>query len=306
MGEAELRGRLYPTTLRLPMWARGLTLGPAIRTFRVSEPRVRAISPTFIKERGLTRALSFPEVRPTLDPLEALAQIRTEKPLVPGEIVGWMQIAGAENAVLQARMREYNRLGSEMDAQSGDPYIPGVSVGDVYFPSRLRGASVRSQGFAVASTPRGDFRVPALGKSTGIFRDLISWGSAPRLYSAQWIGNLIKWRSLAETPIRQTVGFYRDNAGNTAPNFFVQQPTRPALSVTVRQRISSDKDQTLNINFRDPTNYSKVMGSKSIAVARGENEVVYSLSAFPYVPPTVAELQPQNGTSTKLEEYVVA
>lgn len=306
MAELNGRGRLYPTTLRLPMWARGLMLGPALRSFRVSEPRVRVISPTFLKDRGLTRSLAFPGVRPTLDPIEALVQIKADKPLIPGEIVEWMQISGAENAVLQARAREYNRLGSEMATKSGDPYIPGVSVQDVYFPSRTRGRDVQSQGFAVASTPRGDFQVPAFGKSPGVFRDLISWGSAPKLYSGQWVGNLIKWKSLAETPIRQTVGFYKDSKGNTAPNFFVQQPTRPALTITVRQRISSDKDQTMGINFRDPTNYANVMGSKSVAVAKGENEVVYSISAFPYVPPTVAELQPQDGTSTKLEEYTVA
>lgn len=300
------RGRIYPTTLRLPLWARGLALGPAIRSFRVSEPRVRVISPTFIKERGLTRALAFPGFRPALDPMDVLMQVKAERPLIPGEIVEWMQISGAENAVLQARAQEYNRLGSEIATKSGDPYLPGVSVQDVYFPSRTRGADVRSLGYAIASTPRGDFRVPALGKSSGVFRDLISWGSAPKLYTGQWVGNLIKWISLAETPIRQTVGFYKDSKGNAAPNFFVQQPTRPALTVTVRQRISSDKEQTIGINFRDPTNYANVMGSKSVAVATGENEVVYSLSAFPYVPPTVAELQPQDGTSTKLEEYTVA
>ncbi|GAH62729.1 unnamed protein product, partial [marine sediment metagenome] len=221
MGEAELRGRLYPTTLRLPIWARGLTLGPAIRTFRVSEPRVRVISPKFVKETGLMRSLSFPGVSPTLDPREALIQIRAEMPLVPGEIVEWMQIAGAENAVMQARIQEYNRLGSELDGNSGDPYIPGVSVQDIRFSGRQTGSSVKSRGYAVASTPRGDFRVPAYGKSPGVFRDLISWGSSPTLLTAQWVGNLLKWRSLAETPIRQTVGFYRDNAWNVAPNFFV-------------------------------------------------------------------------------------
>ena len=116
----------------------------------------------------------------------------------------------------------------------------------------------------------------------------------------------MKWKSLAETPIRQTVGFYRDGLGHSAPNFFVQRPTRPALSVRVRQRFSTDEDQTLTINFRDPTNYTRVVGSRSVDIAAGENEVTYTVSAFPYVPPVVAEIQPEDNRSTKLEEFVVA
>jgi len=121
----------------------------------------------------------------------------------------------------------------------------------------------------------------------------------------QWTGSLLKWRSLAETPIRQTVGFYMDLRGNTAPNFFVQIPTRPALSVTVRQRFSSDGGQTLGVNLRDPTDYSRVVGTKSVAIAKGTSEVTYTMSAFPYVPPVVAELQPEDARSTKLELFEV-
>jgi len=117
--------------------------------------------------------------------------------------------------------------------------------------------------------------------------------------------NLLKWKSLAETPINQAVGFYRDSAGNVAPQFFVQQPTRPALTVTVKQVFSSDTDQTLNINFRDPTNYAKVLGSKKVDIAAGTCEVTYTVTAFPYVPPLIAEIQPQDKTNTNLQQYTV-
>ncbi|GAI12252.1 unnamed protein product, partial [marine sediment metagenome] len=79
------------------------------------------------------------------------------------EIVEWMQISAVENITLQARIAEYNRLGSELDARSGDPFIPGVAVSDIRF-EKVLGSTVRTQGFGIAATPRGTFNVPSLGK----------------------------------------------------------------------------------------------------------------------------------------------
>jgi len=297
--------RFYPTTLRLPVWARRLTIGYALNSLRISEPEVRLISRDFIKERGLVRPLYMPQFRPVLDPMEILTRLREEVSPDGVEVVDWMVRAAAENAVLSARAEEYNRLGSEFAYAASDGYIPGVIVEDCRIRSE-RGSVVRTRGYAIAETPRGTFNIPEVGKRLGIFRDLITWGSIwLRSGLIQQYNTLLKWRSLAETPIRQTVGFYRDQLGHLAPNFFVQIPPRPALSVIVRQRFSSDRDQTIDMNFRDPTNYARVVGSKSVAIATGENEVTYTVSAFPFVPPTVAEIQPADGTSTKLEEFVV-
>jgi len=305
-GQVKTPWRFYPTTLRLPMWTRPLTLPRALRTFRVSEPRVRVISREFVKERGLVRSLYMPEFRPTLNPAEILDGLRAEVAPDGVEVVEWMIRAAAENAVLSARAEEYNRLGSELAFAANDGYIPGVIVEDCRIRKEM-GRTVRTRGYAIAETPRGTFNIPDGRKATGIFRDLITWSSFfMRTGYLQQYNTLLKWRSLAETPIRQTVGFYRDQLGHSAPNFFVQRPTRPALTIRVRQRFSTDEDQTLTINFRDPTNYTRVVGSRSVDIARGENEVTYTVSAFPYVPPVVAEIQPEDNTQTKLEEYVVA
>jgi len=275
------------------------------RFYPVSEPRVRVISREFIKERGLVRSLYMPEFRPTLNPADILERLRAEVTPNGVDVVEWMLLAAAENAVLSARVEEYNRLGSELISGSTDSYIPGLIVEDC----RIRKedvSTVRRRGYAIAETPRGNFNIPLLGKSPGIFRDLITWASMYYLGPfVQHNESLLKWKSLAETPIRQTVGFYRDIRGNSAPNFFVQRPTRPALTVRVRQRFSTDEDQTLTINFRDPTNYTRVVGSRSVDIARGESEVTYTVSAFPYCPPVIAEIQPEDNTQTKLEEFVV-
>ena len=301
----ELPLRLYPTTIRFPVWARPLSIRTALTRLSISEPKVKFISEKFELERGLARSLYKPELPLALHPNDILSTIRSDAPTDGVEVVEWMQICAAENTVLQARIAEYNRLGSELAGTSGDGYIPGVVVEDIRYVSQA-GATVSSQGYAVASTPRGNFNVPSLKKAPGIFRDLISWGSMSYVGACQYGASLLKWKSLAETPITQTVGFYMDARGNVAPNFFVQQPPRPALTVTVTQRFSSDQNQTLKLNFRDPTDYSRTVGSKSVAIASGESQATYTVSAFPYVPPLIAEIQPEDGKQTKLESYTVA
>ncbi len=297
--------RLYPTTIRLPVWARPMTIRTAISRLDVSDFKARHISPEFEVKRGLLKSMVFPKLPAALNPKDYMESIAADHPIDGVEYVEWMHICAIENAILHARMNEYNRLGSQMVAQSGDPAIPGTGVEDVYYPSQL-GLDVMNRGFAIASTPRGNFNVPNLSKQPGVFRDLISCGLMSWLGAGQWTGTIIKWKSLAETPITQAVGFYMDYRGNVAPNFFVQIPARPALSVTVRQRFSSDGDQTLGVNFRDPTDYSRAVGTKSVAIAKGTSEVTYTVSAFPYVAPLICEIQPQDSISTKLEEFVVA
>lgn len=297
--------RVYPTTVRLPLWVRPITLRQAIMSLRISDVSVRRISESF-SLRGLMKSPYRPDLNPMLHPEEILPEIQSMASIDGREVVEWMQISAAENVVMQARIAEYNALGSQMTGTSGDPYIPGVIVEDIKFQS-IMGVDVATQGYAPVITPRGNFNVPNLRKSTGIFRDLISWGSISyNIGGIQFISNLLKWKDLATTPIRQTVGFYMDNKGNTAPLFFVQQPTRPALTVVVKQTYTSNDKQTITINFRDPTNYTKVLGSKQVDVPAGTAEVSYTVSAFPYVPPVVAELQPKDNVQTKLESYTVA
>jgi hypothetical protein len=155
-------------------------------------------------------------------------------------------------------------------------------------------------------TPRGSFSVPRLGKSAGVFRDLLAWGSISWIGTLQWVGSLLKWKSLAETPVRQTVGFYMDTRGNTAPLFFVQMPPRPALTVTARLVVETSDRQTLTITFRDPSDYTNVISTRKVDLQSGSNQIEFSLRAFPYVPPLVAEIQPEDNKQTKLNEYTVS
>jgi hypothetical protein len=181
----------------------------------------------------------------------------------------------------------------------------GLVVEDIKMES-VTGVTVASRGYASVSTPRGNFNVPKMKKSPGVFRDLLTWGSISHIGGIQYTGNLLKWKSLAETPIKQTVGFYMDSAGNTAPHFFVQMPPRPALTVRARLVVESNDKQTLSITFRDPSDYTKALSTRKVDLQSGGNQVEYTLSAFPYVPPVVAEIQPENNKQTKLNEYTVS
>ena len=161
------------------------------------------------------------------------------------------------------------------------------------------------RGYAIAITPRGNFNVPNLRKHTGIFRDLLTWASTTNIGYIQYHGLLAKWVELAATPIRDTVGFIKDTRGNVAPQFFNQLPPRPKISVIVNQVFQSGDSQTVAIRFRDPTDYTNILGEKTFDLPEGSHQVTYTLSSFPYVPPVVAEIQPQDHISTALESYTV-
>jgi len=303
--EVEFRIMHIPTRFRFPLWARrnSLTLKGALERLKISDISVRRISVEF-RPRNLIRPYLFPHLPASLSPRPYLEILEREAPVDGTEIVEWMRIAAVDNAILSARKLEYERAGSEIEAASGDGYIPGISVASVRYVSEYA-SRVRSRGYAVAQTPRGNFDVPLLRKRTGVFKDLLTYGSMSYCGAIQWGGPLVFWRDLASTPIRQTVGFIMDARGNQAPHFFEQLPLRPAISVTVRQRFSSEDAQTITINFRDPTDYTRVLGTREIDVAEGESEVSWTMRAFPYVPPVVAEIQPQDNVETSMEEYVV-
>jgi hypothetical protein len=300
----EYRVRFYPTTVRLPFWVRGLSLGVAVERLRVGELTVRRLSSEF-SLRGLSVSPLFPKFKVALDPNEVLPEVERYAVVDGVEVVEWMHVATAENAVMQARINEYNLLGSQMVGQSGDPYVPGVQVEDIKYSSEL-GATVSARGYGVAITPAGNFNVPSLRKAVGIFKNLLSWGSISAVYGAQWIGNLLKWKSLASTPINQVVGFYMDARGNVAPQFFLQSPPAPRLTATVRVVLECNSKQTVTINFRDPSDYTRVVASRSADVPDGQSEITFTLTSFPYVPPLVSEVQPQDSVQTKLDSYTVS
>ena len=303
--------KFFPTQVRLPAWASGLSFRPTLRKFLVQNLKVRSISPEFNLDRipdrttnNLLRSKVFPRLPPALDSREYLKIIKSEVPVDGTEIVGWMQMCAADNAMLDARCEEYNRLGSQLVGTSNDPYIPGTVIEDINYRSET-GRAVSNRGYGIAETPRGSYRVSIGGSGDGIFRDQLSWGAAPWSGYTQWSGALLKWKSLANTPLTSAVGF-PSAQGLSAPQYVVLQSARPALRVGVEQSFTIDKGQRLNLNWRDPSDFTRVLARDWIDLPAGTSELTYNVISFPYVPPAIYHMQPENETQTRMDYLVTS
>ena len=303
----ELTGRrFYPTQVRRPAWAAGLSFRPTLRGFSVQNLTVRSIDPVFSLDRipertrsNLMRSKTFLHLPPALDSRDYMKQVTAQYPVDGREIVGWMQLSTADAAILDARCEEYNRLGSQLISTSNDSYIPGTVIEDINFRSET-GSTVSSRGYGIADTPRGSFRVSAAGKGDGIFSDLLTWGSAPWVGISQWTGNLLKWKSLANTPISSAVGF-PSTSGLSAPQYVVLQSARPALRVAVEQGFTVNAAQRVMLTWRDPNNFTRVLAQDWVDLPAGTSQLSYNVMSFPYVPPVVYHMQPADQTQTRLD-----
>ena len=234
-----------------------------------------------------------------MDSRELQERVSVDVPVDGTEIVEWMHYATADKAMIDARCEEYNRAGSQLVGDSDDPYIPGCSVEDINF-RKERGVNVSNRGHGIVETPLGNFNVDAGGKGDGIFRNLLTWGAIPWVGYTQWVGTLLKWKELARTPIENAIGF-PSSRGLSAPQYVVLQPGRPALRVEVRQGISSSDDQRLYIVWRDPEDFTRILARDWIDIPAGSSEISYRVISFPYVPPVVYHMQPEDLKATRLD-----
>jgi hypothetical protein len=227
--------------------------------------------------------------------------VREAAPVDGREVVEWMHYAACDNAAFDGMCEDYNRLGGKLISGSGDPYQPGVSVGDLKGVSET-GSVVRSRGYGMVDTPYGRFRVPAGGKTVIAARDILGWGAIPEIGIAplQWILSLLQWLDLAKPPIRQRVRF-ASSFGMVAPNFF-SIPSTLAPVRTLRIGLTSDKPQTMVIKGRGAKgSYENVLFEDKFDVEAGENEVIYNVFGIPFVGAFTLELQPSDNTEAVLD-----
>lgn len=295
----------YPTRAILPEWATAAKQEEGEKRISFGELILSKISTKFdLGEIGLLKSPLFPELPLALDSSSLLPLIKSAMPVDDVEIVDWMQHSTADNAILTARMDEYNKH-SRIDGVAGDPYIPGVRVSDIYFISRPR-ADVVSRGYGELASPRGNLRIIPGSGETLITPDLLAWGGVKPFPTEgiQWTGELLKWRELAKTPITTPIGF-PSFEGIATPNFFLQAPEEESGRVRISQIIASDKEQRIPISFRSPSNYTKVIDESTIRLDKGITEISYVIASYPSVPPVVFQAQPGKGCTTTLNEYHV-
>lgn len=287
-------GELYrPTRVSLPAWITPSAQAEGERNHSIAGIVTRWITREFDLARlDLARSPLFPHLPLALDAAELLPRIKADVPVDAVEVVDWMQECAAGQAILSARVAEYNRH-SRVVARSGDPASPGVRLEDISIV-RVAGYGLVGGTFAVR-TPPGSFSAPEGGGGAGIFSNLLAWAGGKSWGSYQWYGDLIKWLDLAKTPITRGIGF-PSFRGIQAPNFFTQEPNRDASRVRNRIRIASDRDQVLHLTFRSPSDYTRVIDSADVNVGRGETDLEFIVASYPSVPVAVNQIQPSGGT----------
>lgn len=253
----------------------------------------------FDLRKGLMKPSLLPWAPVAIDSSQALPAVMEAAPLA-ADVVRWMHVAAADIVAFDAMCEEYNRLGSQLLSGSGDPYIPGVRVGDIRGES-VEGGTVRARGYGTVITPAGSFNVPVMGKATFARGDILAWGAIPDPgIGVQWVLTLLQWRELAEAPITERVRF-AGSSGFVAPNFF-SIPTTFAPVRTLRIGLTSDKPQTMVIRGRGIKGaFENVIFDDVFNVDAGESEIIYNVMGVPFVGAFTIELAPADGTQTVLD-----
>lgn len=276
---------------------------------KLRRPFAEISRPEFLK--GLAKSPTFPwlKTEETVSSEELLPAIQSAAPVDGSEIVEWMQLAASEGALLDAVCGDYNRLGSLLLSTSSDPYVPGVRLGDLGVQS-VTGTDVGNWGGVSVVTPRGKFSLPAGGKATGIFPDILAWAANTWCGYMQWLLSLLQWKDLASTPIDQRVRFaalkniYTSNI-QVAPQFFIVKSMLPPPAIMMTVGFTSNRAQKVGFQMRSTGDYTSVLGSDTLEIPAGESEINYFLLGFPFVEAFVAHFQPEDNSEIILDSLTV-
>ena len=254
---------------------------------------VKRVSPNVDLTTGIPNPKIFGWLKPTLNYNDMLQQVQQDVPVDGQEVVAWMQIATAMNAMAQSVMQTYNSIGSIggsssnaplLQGTSGDGFIPGVYLNNIHFLSQ-NGYYVNSQNHAIVVTPYGNFNVPVGGNTIIAINDLLAWAAVPYTYWIQFLAILFNWLKLAKIPFNQRVTF--PTAGDmVGPQFFDVNPSLPTPGVLIDIGVTSPQDQDIVITGRGPSgNYQQQMFTNNINVKSGQSDIIL----FAYGIPTLSE-----------------
>jgi len=296
-------GNVYPTRMALPDWFGTLSIDTFNRIKKLVI--VAAVDEINVvgdyNENDLLNSEVYNEPA-TLDYDAVLSWANQNIPIEEPDVLEWMVEATALNAYMWARAREYARAGSLFVAASGDPYIPGVRIEDLYF-TKETGNAVATKGYCVIVTPQGKFNCSVPGKRTITTKNILAWAYSLRAYIKQWLGGILKFKDIAINPSSR-IGFV-NMGGLVAPLFIGHQPSRRAFRNIVEMSITTDKAQTVTVTGRAPTDYSVSYFSFKANLREGQNVIKYKIRGLFGVPPMVIEIQPQDQTKTALDYYKV-
>jgi len=273
-------------------------------TLQIRLQKVELKRPEFDLRRGLAKSPTLNWLPVSVNSADLVEPLRENASVDGREVVEWMHIAAADNAVFEAFGEEYRVCsvtgGGTVLSVSDDAYIPGVRVGNLRGES-VRGSTVRSRGYGNVITPYGSFRVPVGGKALYAYKDLLAWAALPWCESVQWCLTLLQWTNLAKAPISKRVRFPSSH-GKVAPNFFLISTRIPSPICFMKIGLTSNKAQTIQIRGRGTKgNYHTILFEDSFKIDKGESETIYYVTGFPVVGQFTLELQPEDHTKTVLD-----
>lgn len=256
----------------------------------------------------LVTKISFPSTfpwlsKPYVSSLEALAEIQTAVPVDGTEVVGWMQHSASANAVLCGMMQDYNSLVGRrsppaMVVNSGDAYIPGVSLSDDFQFQSIESSEAQARGTVILMTPQGAMEMPINSSQTIILPNFLGWAVATNFESIQWLGVLVNWQELASKPVTQAVRCANIN-GFVSPMFF-DCPGGIVQNIT-KVVITSDKPQTITMVGRAPYDYTAEVFSFQQNIEAGQTEITYRVVGLPRATHHILQIIPEDDTQTIIE-----
>lgn len=265
------------------------------------EVMVKKLSPIPDLISGITLPKAFPWLtKPFISSLEALEAVRAEAPVDGTQVVDWMQGCAAINAALYGMMEDYNRLRPRLSPQamianSGDAYIPGVSLSDDFAFQSIKGEAAMSRGNVILMTPMGTTTLPVDSSQTIIGPNFLGWAVATGFQTIQWRGALVHWQELASKPVTQGVRC-ANVEGFVSPMFF-DCPGGLIRNVTT-VTITSDKPQTIVMTGLAPYDYTVKLFEFTQPIEGGQTEITYRVFGGPRATHHVLQITPENNTET--------
>ncbi|RLI83672.1 hypothetical protein DRP04_00705 [Archaeoglobales archaeon] len=285
------------TLIQLPLWSTAEFLAELKgKTISVTKAKISYRSKDFSDILADMVAVDWIDRKfQNIDTDKIIDMIRSKIPVDESEIMEWMQEAFAANCVISVMSENYKPVGGVVIGKSSDPYIPGLHVQDISFLKEI-GKTISERGYAQVKSPYGIDRLNVLSKLTLVKSRMLAWAANTYVAFKQWTGVLLKWLKIPSSPIRGHVSNVVVK-GLASPQFIAHIPPRFGLKNTVYMDIASDRNQIVNMTFRDPRDYTVKLGS--IKLPLRENAVAkvkFKLRSFAGVPPLLVQYEcPENG-----------
>ena len=314
--------KLITTRIEMPFWCTSEILNYIIRhpLLEIKIRKVRTLDKDFESVVEGMFALDWIEdIIQHVDSRKILENVRKNIPL-SNEVHEWMRISYAHNIAINIMKwnyanifstkkkgimeAEFVSIGGIIEGKSDDPYIPGVQVHDIsYVPET--GKTIADNGYGKLETPYGIEHVPILDKKTIVKPKMLAWSAIPWVGNKQWCGAIIKWLKLVRNPFDLKKGGLpnvlltnkKGEAGLSSPVFLAHIPPRFGLRNDVELDIASDRDQRLEIYYRDPRDFTRPICKSTFSLqGNAINKIRYTIRSIFGVPPMLMHLEtPDNG-----------